>query len=285
LKPANQHHMSPYISFVRFKYFFCRSFLAAFLFGFFFVSCGSSKKGKSATRSWSKIEIVKTNNKSVNKEISKLKKKGAQLDMRTVAYISKYALVSMEEMKKAKIPASITLAQGILESGRGLSMLAFKSNNHFGVKCHKGWKGKTVRHDDDKRQECFRKYKAVSESYKDHSRFLKTRSRYDFLFDLKKDDYKRWAKGLRKAGYATDKKYADRLINLIETYELYNFDKIVLKKKIKKRTSEKKKLYTVRKGDTLYSISKKHKITIAQLKFWNQLDSSAINPSQKLRVK
>ena len=285
MKTANQQHMSLSISFVRFKHFFCRSFLAAFIFGFFFVSCGSSKKGKSATRSWPKIEIVKTNNKSVNKEIAKLKKKGAQLDMRTVAYISKYALVSMEEMKKAKIPASITLAQGILESGRGLSRLALKSNNHFGVKCHKGWKGKTVRHDDDKKQECFRKYKAVAESYKDHSRFLKTRSRYDFLFDLKRDDYKRWAKGLRKAGYATDKKYANRLIHLIETYELYNFDKIVLKKKIKKRTSKNKKLYTVQKGDTLYSISQKHKITVAQLKSWNHLDSDAINPTQQLRVK
>ena len=116
------------------------------------------------------------------------------------------------------IPASITLAQGILESGAGRSALSKKSNNHFGIKCHKGWTGQRVFHDDDELQECFRKYKDPKYSFRDHSLFLTQRSRYEGLFAYKKNDYKSWAKGLRKAGYATDPKYPQKLINIIETY-------------------------------------------------------------------
>ncbi|MBN1597352.1 MAG: glucosaminidase domain-containing protein [Bacteroidales bacterium] len=142
-------------------------------------------------------------------------------------YIDTYKELSMQEMKRTGIPASITLAQGILESGNGNSRLARKANNHFGIKCH-DWKGKSIRHDDDARRECFRKYKSVEESYQDHSEFLKTRERYAFLFDYSPDDYKSWAKGLKKAGYATSPSYADALIRIIDENELYQYDEVVI---------------------------------------------------------
>ena len=140
-------------------------------------------------------------------------------------YISQYSDLAIQHQKKYRIPASITLAQGLLESGAGQSSLAKRSNNHFGIKCHSDWKGETVYHDDDLRGECFRKYKRVEDSYEDHSRFLVERPRYASLFKLNIRDYKGWAKGLQKCGYATDKAYANKLIKVIEDYELYRFDK------------------------------------------------------------
>ena len=145
---------------------------------------------------------------------------------KTESYISKYSSVAVDEMNKYSIPASITLAQGILESGNGESRLAVDGKNHFGIKCHSNWNGKTIIVDDDEKGECFRKYSNVAESYRDHSLFLSERGRYSFLFAYKKSDYKKWAKGLKKAGYATNPKYASLLIDLIEKYELYNYDKI-----------------------------------------------------------
>ena len=139
-------------------------------------------------------------------------------------YIDTYADMAVEQMRKYKIPASITLAQGLLESRYGLSDLAVKGNNHFGIKCHNTWTGAKVYHDDDRKGECFRKYKDVEISYRDHSDFLRYRDRYKFLFDLDPTDYKGWAHGLRKAGYATDPKYPEKLIRLIEEYELYLYD-------------------------------------------------------------
>ena len=138
-------------------------------------------------------------------------------------YIKTYSALAIEQQKKYKIPASITLAQGLLESGDGQSDLARRSNNHFGIKCHSDWRGGRVYHDDDLRGECFRKYKRVEDSYEDHSKFLK-RSRYDRLFQLKITDYKGWARGLQKCGYATDRAYANKLIKVIEDYELYRYD-------------------------------------------------------------
>lgn len=138
-------------------------------------------------------------------------------------YIKTYSALAIEQQKKYKIPASITLAQGLLESGAGQSDLARRSNNHFGIKCHSDWRGGRVYHDDDLRGECFRKYKRVEDSYEDHSKFLK-RSRYDWLFQLKITDYKGWARGLQKCGYATDRAYANKLIKVIEDYELYRYD-------------------------------------------------------------
>ncbi len=139
-------------------------------------------------------------------------------------YIDKYADLAIREMKRVGIPASITLAQGMLESGNGNSTLAKKSNNHFGIKCHNDWDGKRVYHDDDSKGECFRKYKNVYESYLDHSDFLATKQRYASLFFLKPTDYKGWAHGLKKAGYATDPRYAKRLIEIIEANNLHRFD-------------------------------------------------------------
>ena len=142
----------------------------------------------------------------------------------TLLYIDKYSDLAISEMKIYNIPASITLAQGILESGNGTSRLAVDANNHFGIKCH-GWEGKEIYADDDEENECFRKYNDVKESYRDHSSFLIKNKRYSFLFDLDITDYKSWSKGLQKAGYATSKTYSDKLISIIDRYSLYKFDK------------------------------------------------------------
>lgn len=142
----------------------------------------------------------------------------------TDEYIEEWYAVAQAEMLEHGIPASITLAQGILESASGQSELAKKSNNHFGIKCHRDWEGERVYHDDDADDECFRKYDKAEESFRDHSLFLKNRSRYADLFELKAHDYKSWAKGLKKAGYATNPKYADLLIDLIERHDLHRYD-------------------------------------------------------------
>tara|TARA_B100000900_G_scaffold387752_1_gene379234 strand:+ start:289 stop:813 length:525 start_codon:yes stop_codon:yes gene_type:complete len=139
-------------------------------------------------------------------------------------YIIRYAPVAVKNMRFYKIPASITLAQGVLESGYGEGTLAVKANNHFGIKCHKGWKGKSIKHDDDEKNECFRSYKNPLRSYRDHSLFLVDRDRYSKLFELKSKDYKGWAIGLKSAGYATDPKYSEKLISLIERFNLTRFD-------------------------------------------------------------
>lgn len=141
-------------------------------------------------------------------------------------YIQNFAKYAVEEMEKYKIPASITLAQGLLETGGGQSRLAKEGNNHFGIKCKKEWKGKTMRHTDDAPHECFRVYDSPRESYEDHSKFLAYRPYYKNLFKLDIRDYKGWAHGLKKAGYATNPRYAYILINRIEKYQLYEFDKV-----------------------------------------------------------
>jgi len=139
-------------------------------------------------------------------------------------YIQKYKNLAIEEMKRTGIPASIKLAQGILESANGNSRLAKEANNHFGLKCHKNWGGSTFYQDDDEKNECFRKYRTVEESYKDHSNYLKNNPRYAFLFELDKTDYKAWAYGLKRAGYATNPKYAELIIKTIEENKLYIYD-------------------------------------------------------------
>ena len=140
-------------------------------------------------------------------------------------YFDKYRDLAIEQMQKHKIPASITLAQGVLESGAGRSELAVKGNNHFGIKCN-GWTGRKTYHDDDARQECFRAYNNVYESYEDHSLFLTTRQRYQQLFKLRLTDYQGWAKGLKACGYATSPTYAKKLIEIIQLYKLYELDKV-----------------------------------------------------------
>ena len=193
-------------------------------------------------------------------------------------YIQKYCDLAVEEMKKYHIPASITLAQGLLESGAGQSALARKSNNHFGIKCGGDWEGKTVRHDDDARNECFRAYKHPKQSYEDHSKFLAGRSRYASLFKLEITDYKGWARGLKKAGYATDPNYAQRLINLIELYNLDKYDKKGGLKWMKENPNPHQPyianglLYiVVRGGDTWKAISKEFGISQSKLRKFNDL--------------
>jgi hypothetical protein len=151
----------------------------------------------------------------------------AEYKMTRLEYVEKYKDIAIKEMLTNGIPASITLAQGLLESDNGNSALAMYANNHFGIKCHgDDWKGETYIQDDDKKDECFRKYKQVEESFDDHSNFLKTKGRYAFLFELRKTDYKGWAEGLHEAGYATDPSYADRLIKLIDDLKLYQYDRM-----------------------------------------------------------
>ena len=139
-------------------------------------------------------------------------------------YIKKYSKVAVSEMKRTGVPASITLAQGLLESAAGQSELSVKGNNHFGIKCHNNWEGRTINHDAEIRNECFRAYKNAEESFRDHSDFLRYQNRYKSLFDLDPRDYKGWAEGLRNAGYATDPKHPQKLIKLIEEYKLYKYD-------------------------------------------------------------
>ena len=194
------------------------------------------------------------------------------------AYIKKYRELAVEEMKKYHIPASITLAQGLLESGAGQSALARKSNNHFGIKCGSDWYGKTVSHDDDARGECFRAYKHPKDSYEDHSKFLAGRPRYASLFNLNITDYKGWARGLKKAGYATNPRYADQLIGIIELYELYKYDDKNYLKWLKKNPNPHQTyiandlLYiVVRAGDSWKSISQEFDISQKKLRKYNDL--------------
>ncbi|SFD11637.1 glucosaminidase domain-containing protein [Flavobacterium phragmitis] len=221
-------------------------------------------------------------------------------------YVLQYKDIAVGNMKAYGIPASIILAQGILESGAGRGDLAVEANNHFGIKCHKDWLGESVRHDDDAAQECFRKYNQVSESYRDHALFLVGKKRYESLFTYEKDDYKAWAKGLRACGYATDPNYPDKLISYIERYNLHQYDCQVTGKtyvainktaptrsstsvaysdpKINMNTND-PNLYEVQKGDTLYSISKKFNLLVDDLKKKNNLTDNAISIGQRLRVK
>jgi len=211
------------------------------------------------------------------------------------AYIAQYSGVAMSNMKTYGIPASIILAQGILESGSGKSELAVNANNHFGIKCHKDWRGDKMYKDDDAANDCFRKYNQASESYKDHAMLLTGQKRYSNLFRLSKGDYKGWAKGLRQAGYATDPKYPEKLINYIESYNLSQYDEKVLGKKISKEEAkvlleddlgvDEASLYEIQKGDTFYSVSRKFNLTVEELKQKNNLTENTLSVGQKLIVK
>lgn len=221
-------------------------------------------------------------------------------------YVLQYKDIAIGNMKTYGIPASIILAQGILESGAGRGDLALEANNHFGIKCHKDWLGESVRHDDDSAQECFRKYPEPAESYRDHALFLVGKKRYESLFTYEKDDYKAWAKGLRACGYATDPKYPDKLISYIERYNLHQYDcQVTGRNYVPINTSNPPKkssydiasdpkinmnqydpnLYEVQKGDTLYSISKKFNLLVEDLKRKNNLTDNAISIGQRLKVK
>ena len=194
------------------------------------------------------------------------------------SYIKQYRDLAVEEMKKYRIPASITLAQGLLESGAGQSTLARKSNNHFGIKCGSDWRGKTVSHDDDARGECFRAYKHPKQSYEDQSKFLANRPRYASLFKLDITDYKGWARGLKKAGYATNPRYAEQLIGIIELYDLHKYDRKGGLKWMKENPNPHQTYIAnglvyivVRAGDSWKSISKELDISQKKLRKYNDL--------------
>ena len=218
----------------------------------------------------------------------------AEYKMTRPEYVEKYKDIAIKEMLENGIPASVTLAQGLLESDAGNSALAMYANNHFGIKCHgDDWKGETYIQDDDKKDECFRKYKMAEESYDNHSEFLKSKGRYAFLFELRKTDYKGWAEGLHEAGYATDPSYADRLIKLIEDLKLYQYDRMqemAIDKHEKKKTepqiikpttasfSSSRKLFlnnnikyiVVQDGDTYYKIAHDLDMRLWQLHNYNE---------------
>ena len=262
-------------------------------------------------------------------------------------YINKYKDIAVGQMRKYKIPASITMAQACLESDNGNSALARKANNHFGIKCHNGWKGKGYKHDDDARGECFRRYKNAEDSYIDHSYFLISGSRYNSLFDLKITDYKAWAHGLKAAGYATNPRYAQLLIDIIEEYRLYELDAQDAYKRAKEEEKIAKKLeklerkaakaeaksrkaneklrkfrekhniadaaaivenlqnfeepprkiaqpeqkevrqfYTIKIGDTLYSIARKNNTSVEELYKLNPgINAQALKPGSRIRIK
>ncbi|MBB4118698.1 flagellum-specific peptidoglycan hydrolase FlgJ [Mesonia hippocampi] len=266
------------------------------------TSCGSKKKTTSKKRNQTTQQIQKPRPKVDKPHLNVSdyenmtvdpKKDVSGFESPVEKYIYTYAEIAMEEMRLYHVPASITLAQGILESSSGNGDLTRRSNNHFGIKCN-GWQGEKVYHDDDAYQECFRKYINPKYSFRDHSLFLAKRKRYASLFELDKDDYKGWAKGLKRAGYATDPRYPNKLISLIERYNLQEYDNIVLGEGSRKgsRTKPHKSKpnynstpYVVEKGDTLYNISRRFDISVEELKQINNLKSNSLSIGQKLYIK
>lgn len=247
-------------------------------------SCGSSKKVTTKKAKNKTHHVVKTKTKKKSKDLIEpevtIVETSESYATPTDEYIAIYSDIAQDEMRNYGVPASITLAQGILESGSGKGRLSTEANNHFGIKCHKGWTGGKIYHDDDADQECFRKYKNSKYSFRDHSLFLKERKRYAGLFALGKGDYESWAKGLRAAGYATDRKYPQKLISLIERYQLYRFDNDVLG--VESSVNDK---HTVVSGDTLFGLSRQYNISVPELKALNSLESSDLFVGQVLFIK
>ena len=253
------------------------------------ASCGSKKR----TVTKRNQEVKTTQNETKTEEDNSLPKDSGRFVKYPIAsteeYIETFAEIAQQEMKAYGIPASITLAQGILESGSGRGELTRKTNNHFGIKCHTGWEGEYDFHDDDEKGECFRKYNHPMYSFRDHSIFLSTRSRYAFLFNYRRDDYKKWAHGLRKAGYATDRRYPQKLIAIIERYGLDRYDDDVVRGGTIDVVRQPKEYevftHTVVKGDTLYALSRKYAISVDELKQLNNLNDNTISIGQVLNIR
>lgn len=204
------------------------------------------------------------------------------------AYIVKYSGMAMEQMKQYGIPASITLAQGLLESDAGRSSLATKCNNHFGIKCHSDWNGRKMYHDDDERHECFRCYRSADESFRDHSLFLVNGARYKSLFKLSVTDYKGWAKGLKAAGYATSPTYATKLIEIIERYGLDRYDsKTGVRLKPGQLPHQPllvngQRCVRLREGETLKDIAREYSMQLRLLRRFNEVDRKFTPPAGTL---
>ena len=255
------------------------------------VSCGTTKKLLGIKEKDKKEAVVEASEGKKKERPRRTTEKVVKPAPRTTyadkidTYITTYVGIAQEEMKLYKVPASITLAQGILESCAGEGDLTRRANNHFGIKCH-GWEGAKVYHDDDERQECFRKYNDPKYSFRDHSLFLTERKRYASLFELEADDYKAWARGLREAGYATDRRYPDKLIDIIERYQLYKYDAEVLGHDViaYEDSTGLPQTHVVKKGETLYAISKKYNLTVDQLKYLNNMTDATLSIGQILYV-
>lgn len=266
-----------------------------------FVACGSKSKVVTTKKSPKKVEqtqpqqpvvtqppVVQQPKPPVVQHPKEPKTTTPVFKDKVSAYIHQFKDVAMTEMKLYRIPASITLAQGILESASGKGRLAREANNHFGIKCHTSWKGERIYHDDDSLQECFRKYVDASYSYRDHSLFLTQRSRYKSLFQLAPDDYKGWARGLRKAGYATDTKYPQKLISLIERYDLDTYDAFVLENNELPTSSHQANVmiqHVVAPGETLYRISNKYGMSVGEIKELNNLRTDVLQVGKVLKIK
>ena len=273
-----------------------RKLLVLVLLSSLLVSCATKKNAYHKKN----LEVEKQANKNSGGNYAKIS---------TLDYINRYKAISIREMKLYGIPASITLAQAILESGTGNSDLARYANNHFGIKCTADWGGKGYYKDDDQKNDCFRVYNNPDESFKDHSSFLK-RKRYGALFELNRDDYVGWANGLKQAGYATNPNYPQLLISIIQKYNLQNYDsgegkiekikredrvftdinKDIPKEKIKDKPVDAPAIiagdsYIVQKGDTLYNISKRFALSVDELMMMNDLPDNSIKLGQKLIIK
>ncbi len=266
-----------------------KKFAWTLLIATFLVGCGTKKRTTYSGNS-GKRTATQTYNNTSSAGVPMPEDSGRFMEFPIASiedYIDTFAEIAQSEMKAYGIPASITLAQGILESGFGKGSLTLKTNNHFGIKCHTGWEGPYALHDDDEAGECFRKYNHPMYSFRDHSLFLTTRSRYAPLFSLRQDDYKGWAYGLKNAGYATDRKYPHKLISFIERYKLYEYDKAVLQDNYvvnKKSASGRYKVHIVQEGDTLYSISRRYLVSIEELRELNELNDNVISIGQELRI-
>lgn len=258
---------------------------------YFLIGCSATHQAKVRER------INSGKKENVKQKASDYEELKATSDVRVTSdaiadYIEQYKNVAMESMATYGIPASIKLAQAILESGSGKGTLARSANNHFGIKCQTLWSGEVVYHNDDAPNECFRKYDSAIESFHDHSLFLTSRAHYKSLFELDKNDYRAWAFGLKKAGYATDPNYPNKLISLIERYELYKYDAMVLGKDYSQKgttyTYQKPSIpnmYEVKTGDTLYRISQMYQISVEEIQRLNKLSGTTISVGQILKLK
>ncbi|OOQ61482.1 glucosaminidase domain-containing protein [Mucilaginibacter pedocola] len=273
-----------------------RKFCILFALAIVFNSCSAHKGTISSSK-------ARKNNKAIQKRNSAAI--ASHRNMSSLEYIDRFKAIAIQEMNTYGIPASITLAQGLFESGAGNSDLAVAANNHFGIKCGSTWTGESYYKDDDNTNDCFRVYDNPEDSYRDHSEFLKKKN-YARLFELDKNDYKGWAYGLKAAGYATNPKYPQLLLNIITKYNLDQYDRPegeIAKIKREDRVldqinnnmnqpqadtivkeSPDDKIYTVKQGDTLYSISKRFGITVDELRALNKMSDNGIKIGQKLVV-
>ena len=273
-----------------------RKIFLLLLTGVFFTSCSAHKSIISSS-------VARRNNDAIKRDHQQII--AAYRSNTSLEYIDRFKAIAIQEMNLYGIPASITLAQGLFESGSGNSDLAKFANNHFGIKCGYQWGGKSYYKDDDGVNDCFRVYENPEDSFRDHSEFLKKKN-YAKLFELDKNEYEGSAYGLKNAGYATNPKYPQLLINIIQKYSLNQYDRPegeaqkvkredrvltqinnnigVNKKDTLAKTSPDDKIYTIRQGDTLYNISKRFGITVDELKALNKMADTYIKIGQKLVV-